>query len=124
MPAQVLNPIKSILDLGVGILDIDASLAAATGLELQFFNDGNTIMFISNGSASPVTATLVSAPDTFGRGGTGDTQNDEAIIIPAGKMGMFPFMAPSAFNKGGLVNVTLSSFATIKVGIYRLVKAR
>lgn len=121
---MVLTPIATLLDIGRGVLDLDAALTQATFADLVFYNDGNVVLFISNASAGVRTVTVKSQQDPFSRGGAADTQNDEVIAITAGKIGFIPFMNPAMFNLGGMVTVTLDAVATTKVGIYRLTKAR
>lgn len=116
------NPIASLGDIGKGVADIDAALTTATALTNDFYNDGNVVLFVSNGSATAVTLTIKSQPDPYGRGGSG--VGDETLSIPAGKMAVVPFMNPAMFNAAGLTTFTLSAFASVKVGIYRFIKNR
>ena len=109
-------------DQAIGIPDIDAFCVAATVTNIEFRNDGNVLIFVSNGSAGAITATVKSVPDTYGRGGPSDNDNDEVISVPAGKVGMFPFASIGMFNAGGLCSLTLSAFASVKVGLLRQTK--
>lgn len=118
----VYSPIANLGDKAEGVVDIDAALTTATELNNSFQNDGNLVLMVSNGSAGAITATIKGTPDPYGRGGAG--VGDEAISIPAGKIGFFPFANPAMFNSGGSVNFTLSAFASVKVGLYRLTKTR
>ena len=115
---QKLVPIADLSDRGVGVVDLQAALAAATEVDLQFVNTGDLVLFVDNQSAGVRTVTLTATPDPFGRA------VDEVIAIPAGEVGFFPFMSPSMFSTGGggVANVTLDAFATTNVGIYRLFK--
>lgn len=117
-----LTPVATRDDTGVGIADIVALLANAADLQNDFVNDGNNVLFVNNGSASPLVVTLIAEPDPFGRGGGG--VGDEAITIPAGKLGMFPFASPAMFNSGAKAAFTLDATATIKIGIVKIKKNR
>jgi len=116
--AQVLTPIATLLNRGIGVADLQAALAAATDTEIQFKNSGDLVLFVDNQSAGVRTVTLKAQPDPFGRGGAG--VNDEVIAIPAGEVGFVPFMSPAMFNNGGIASVELDATATTNVGIYRL----
>lgn len=109
-------------DLGKGIADLDAACVAASGTAIEFYNDGNVLVVISNGSAGAITATIKSAPDPYGRGGPSDNDNDEAISVPAAKVGLFVFANPGGFNSGGLCSLVLSASASVKVGLFRVTK--
>ena len=50
-------------DQAIGIPDIDAFCVAATVTNIEFRNDGNVLIFVSNGSAGAITATVKSVPD-------------------------------------------------------------
>ncbi len=117
---QTLTPTTS-LDRGVGIANLDTNGVVSTDLEVNFANDGNSILAIVNGSASTLVVTLNAQPDPFGRGGGGT--NDEAISIPAGETGLFPFMSPVMFNNGGITSLTLDAVdAAVKLNLIRLTK--
>lgn len=118
----VQNISQEFYDLGKGIADLDAACTAAAGTAIEFFNDGNVLVAISNGSAGAITATLKSAPDPYGRGGPSDTDNDEVLSVPAAKLGLFMFANPGGFNSGGLCSLTLSAAASVKVGLFRITK--
>jgi hypothetical protein len=118
--AQVLNPIATLLDRGIGVPDIAAVAIAATDTELQFANDGNLLLFIDNNDAGVRVATLQATPDPFGRGGGG--VNNVVLNIPAGEKGFFPFANPAMFNNVGITTVVLDAFANTNVALYRLVK--
>lgn len=119
---QTLTPIAELLDRGVGVADLQASLVAATDVDLEWRNDGNLVLFIDNQDAGARTVTLKAQPDPFGRGGAG--VNDEPISIPAGQMGFIPMHTPAMFNSGGLAAATLDATTSTSVGLYRLRKAR
>ena len=121
----VLTPIATLNDNGRGVADLDGALAQAADTTNSFANDGNTVLVLSNGTAGSITATVKSAPDAYGRGGTADTNNDEVLTIAAGKVAIFPFLNPGAWNSSGQVTFTLSGVgAGMKIGIYRIVKLR
>lgn len=107
-------PIVELVDRGEGVADLQASLVAATEVELSFNNDGNVVNFIQNDSAGVRTVTLNSVADPFGRVG------DVVIAIPAGQTGMFAFPSPAMF--GGAATMTLDAFATTLIGAYRFTK--
>ena len=121
---QTITVVDDLLDRGVGIDDISSGATAATDTDLTFANDGNMILFIINASGAPITATLNATPDPYGRGGAG--VNDEAITVPAGETGYFPFMNLAMFQSGGsaATSVTLSVFASVSVRLARITKSR
>ncbi len=118
--AQVLTPIATLLNRGIGVADLQAALEAATDTELQFKNSGDLVLFVDNQSAGVRTVTLKAQPDPFGRGGAG--VNDEIINIPAGEVGFIPFMDAAMFNSGGIVSVELDAVLTTNIGVYRLTR--
>ena len=122
--AQIVTPIADLLDRGEGIADLDAVATPATDNDLDFRNDGNLVAAIVNNSAGVRVATLKATPDPYGRGGAGIA--DVQISIPAGKVGFFPFMAIAMFQTGGATasRITLDAFATTKIALIRLGKAR
>ena len=124
--AVVISPARVFEDRGIGVGDVDAILTAANSNygTVRFKNTGDLILVVKNGSASPVTVTLKSAPDSTGRGGEVAGTFDEPITIAAGDTGFFPFMSPAMFNSEGLVEVTLSATTTILIGIVRLRQRR
>lgn len=120
MATTVYTPVER-SDLGVGIADIETTImAGAAALTCQWYNSGNELFFVNNGSGAPITATLKAVPDNFGRGGS--TIGDQALTVAAGKIGMFPFAAPQGYNTGGLATVEISSIATVTVGVLRVLK--
>ena len=120
----VLTPIATLNDNGRGVADLQTALAAAADTNNSFLNDGNSVLFVHNGGAVALTLTLKSAVDPYGRGGSGDTNNDEVLTVPAGATAVFPFLNPVAWNSGGAVSFTLSVTASIKIGVYRMIKLR
>ena len=120
MATTVHTPIEK-NDLGVGIADLaGTAIATSAALTNQWYNTGNEIVFISNGSMSSITATLKAVPDNFGRGGS--TVGDQALTVAASKIGMFPFAAPQGFNTGGLATVEISLATSITFGVVRILK--
>lgn len=121
---QTLTPDFDLLDRGVGIDDLVTGATAATDVDLEFRNDGDMVLAISNGSGAPMTATLNATPDPYGRGGSG--VNDETINIPTGGVGFFPFMAIAMFQTGGSTStsVTLSTTTSVTLTLIRITKAR
>ena len=111
------------LDRGAGTADLDALLVAAA-TSMEFKNDGNIVVVVSNASAGSVTATLKSQPDPYGRGGPSDADNDEVYTIAAGKIAFIPLMHPGMWNLSGVAQITLSSATSVTVGFIRLTKAR
>lgn len=107
---------------GVGMLSLDAAGIAATETTVTWANTGDDIFFVSNQSGGNRVATLKSQTDPFERGGSADTQNDEAITIPTLMVGLFPFADPAMFNSGGLATVTLDATTSTKVGVIRIRK--
>ena len=105
--AQELVPVVQ-LDRGVGQNDLQASLVAASEVELNVPNDGKTAVYIDNQSAGVRTATLQAVPDPFGR------SVDVVIAIPAGEMGRFGRANRAMF--GPVLKITLDAFATTNVG--------
>jgi len=121
---QTLTPDFDLLDRGVGIADLVTGPTAASDTALEFRNDGNMILAISNADAAGITATLTATPDPYGRGGS--TVNDEVISIGAGDVGLFPFMALAMFQTGGstTTSITLSAIANVTLTLIKLTKAR
>jgi len=117
-----LTPVATRDDTGQGIADIVSLLDAAVDLQNDFVNDGNLVLFVNNGSVNPLVVTLIAEADPYGRGGGG--VGDEAITVPAGAIGMFPFASPAMFNNGAKAAFTLDATATIDIGIVRLKKNR
>jgi hypothetical protein len=120
---QTLTPDFDLLDRGVGIADLIAGPTVATDTDLEFRNDGNMVLAVSNQDAAGITATLVATPDPYGRGGS--SVNDEVISIAAGAVGLFPFMALAMFQTGGSTStsVTLSATANVTLTLIRLTKS-
>ena len=112
------------LDRGIGLADVDTAATTCTEVDQDFRNDGNIIAIIVNNSAGVRTATLKSQPDSFGRGGATDTDNDEVLAIPATSMGFFPMMSSEMFNSGSVSRIVLDAFATTKILLIRVRKAR
>lgn len=107
---------------GIGIADIATAATAATEVEQEYRNDGRITAYVYNGDAAPITATLKSQKDSNGRGGPGDEDNDEAITVPAGGIGIFPWHKPDGFNSGGKSKIVLSAFANVEVLLVRQVQ--
>lgn len=88
----------------------DTSVAAAGGGD-NFDNDGNTFLFISNGSGAGITLTVDVAATLDGLAVT-----DRAVSVGAGKsllLGPFP---PAFYNDGNnRVNLTYSAVTSVKV---------
>lgn len=104
-----------------GIIDAMTGLADATSVDISFPNSGKEILFVSNESGAPITATLNAVPNAYGRG---QTAHNEVRTVPAADVGMFAFMAPGMFNTGGNASVTLSTVTDVKVALYRLVHVK
>jgi len=105
---------------GVGVADLDTAIATAAAATMEFNNDGNLLLFVKNGSASPVTLTVkANQGDADGRGGTA---NDKAMTVAAGDIAVVPFLNPRAFNNSGQAQVTLSDVTTVTYVLYRLEK--
>jgi len=119
--AQLLEPIAVLDGRGVGVADLQAALAAATDTTTQWRNTGREIWYASNGDAAPQTATLQASPTRFGRPINGGAGDDQAITIPAGEVGFFPFALPEMFNVAGLATVELDAITGMSVGVYRYV---
>lgn len=112
------------LDRGIGLTDLTTQGTALTEVTNSYRNDGNIVAFVINGSGAPITATLKSQPDSFGRGGAGDTDNDETLTVAAGDLGMFPFHSGAMFNATGVCTLDVSAFASVSVLLVRIRKAR
>lgn len=113
-------PTHELKNGGTGIADLAAACATAAAASMEFANDGNLMLFILNGSASPITATVkANAGDRDGRGGTA---NDVAYTIAAGDIAVIPFLAPVLFNNAGLAQVTLSLPTTVTYALARMDK--
>ncbi len=86
----------------------------------KFPNDGSTFLHIKNGSASPITATVTSVPDPYGRTG------DIVINVAAGAEAVAGPYAPGLFNQGvgsadaGNAYVTFSSSTTVTAAVISL----
>ena len=121
MPQNV--SVTELNDRGAGIDGVNSDGVAndGTNTDITFVNDGNTAVAVYNGTASPITATLKSQPDRFGRGAVAAT--DESITVAADDCGLFPFINGEGFGILGVVTVTLSTAdAAIKVLPFRIVK--
>lgn len=117
----LINPISTLKDSpGQSVVDIDASLAAAVS-PFEFRNDGSVILFVSNGAGTTTTLTVSAQPDAIGRDAAG---NDLTVAIPTTKMGFVPFLNPTGWNSGGQVFCSLSQTASVKIGVYRLLRVR
>ena len=112
------------LDRGIGITDLSTQGTALTELTNTYRNDGNILAFVINASAGAVVATLKSQPDSFGRGGAADTDNDETITIAAGETGFFPFHSGAMFNASGVCTLETDAFTSVSVLLVRVRKAR
>ncbi|WP_041580834.1 hypothetical protein [Bacillus sp. 1NLA3E] len=82
-----------------------------------FTNDGNTILYVKNGGASPVTVTVNSvAPCSQG------FDHDLVVSLAAGSEISFPKLDPYRFNdlSTGLVSVSYSTVTSVTVAAVRL----
>ena len=103
--AQILS-ITELTDRGVGVDDLDASGEVVADTEVQFTNDGSTMIHVFNGSAGAITVTAKSVPDGFDRGGI--AANDFSITVPAGSAGMMGFLNGQGFGTNGIVSLEFS----------------
>lgn len=89
--------------------------AAAAGGD-EFPADTRTLFFVRNGSASPITVTLVT-PGTSG----GLALEDPTVTVPAGGDRLINGLGDDAFkNTNGRVGVTYSAVATVTVGVFQV----
>jgi hypothetical protein len=81
----------------------------------KFRNNGKTVLFVNNGSASPITITI-DTPGTV----AGLAINDLTVSVPAGKeYAIGPFVAD--FNQAdGYVWATFSAVTDVKIDAVRL----
>lgn len=118
---QLLTPIGEFDANAISLDDVEGELDAVTDTELEIRNTGDLIGFVANGSASPLSVTVESQPDPFGRGGAGDDDNDEPLVVAAGDIGFIPYLRPEAFNDGsGKAHITLDATTDITVGFARV----
>lgn len=117
-----LTPINTLDDSGEAIADLNAALVAPTDLVNDFFNDGNLILVVYNGSGSGITLTVESQPDPFGRGG--GTTGDLTVSIATLDHALVSLLNPAMWNGGGKCTLTLSSITTVTLGLIRLRKLR
>lgn len=84
----------------------------------MFPNDGQVELRVKNGSGSPVTVTVVSVADAYGRTG------DIVQVIAAGAEYAFGDLAPALFNQRtvdvGNVHVTFSVGTSITLAVVQL----
>jgi hypothetical protein len=92
-------------------------LAADATNGMEFVNDGNSQLLVQNGSGSPVTVTVHSVSDPFGRIG------DLTPAVAAGALETVPEMDPLLFNQQvtdvGSVYVDFSSGTSVTVAVVR-----
>lgn len=108
--------------------EITVQEAAAAGSELtteaanvdgnSFLNDGNTLLYVVNGSASPVTVTLQTPAQQAGL-----DIAEQAWTVPAGETWKGGRFAPSIYNRpagdpdAGKVYVDYSAVASVTVAV-------
>lgn len=113
--ARTAITIQTLPTTGAGDTDLAFTAADATN-DMSFANDGKTLFFVKNASASPVTATVVSVADEYGRTG------DLAFVVAAGKTGVCgPFRPQGIWNQStGLVHVDFAADTDITVAALKL----
>ncbi len=85
----------------------------------EFSNDGNAILLIRNGDASPRDITIVSVADRLNRLG------DLTVTVPAGEIGFVGPLPIEGFNQpGGVVSVTLDDDTSIEFAAIQLPRSR
>lgn len=107
---QTLTPIAELSDLGVGVADLIGSFVAASDTTVRFRNTGDLVLFVNNGSASPLAATMEGV----------DEADDDDLTIAAGDVGAFFRIPPDKFNVNGQAELTLDATSSITLGLYRL----
>jgi hypothetical protein len=99
---------------GKGIADLEADLVAVANASQSFYNSGDVIAIIKNGSGGSITVTVEGVADENGH------TVDEVHTIAAGKIAFISFMKVSMFNSSGKVTLTYSAITTVTQGLYRL----
>lgn len=95
----------------------DSDVAASAGGD-SFANDGNTALYVLNGSGGDITVTLV-----FGTGAAVDGQSptNRTVVVEAGKAEIIGPFPTQYYNDGnGRMNVTYSGVTTLTVLPFKL----
>jgi hypothetical protein len=108
MAARTVIPVQTIPFQG-SIADIVYTAGDATN-DMQFDNDGNTLLFVKNGGGVTINATVVSVDDEFSRDG------DDVITVLAGDDGVGGPYIQSIWNQAGRIAfVDLDTDASVSV---------
>lgn len=109
LPLTIVNPASDLQVVYTAVDSVNGNM---------FLNDGQVELRVKNGSGSPVTVTVASVADPYGRTG------DIVQAIPAGQEFAFGDLAPNLFNQRtvdvGNVHVTFSAGASISAAAVQL----
>jgi hypothetical protein len=93
----------------------EIAFAAAAGGGDKFDNNGNVLLHVINGDASPKTVTIISEKTVDGQ-----AVADPAGAVAAGAQAVFGPFPPSIYNDGdGHVNITYSAVTSVTVAAIR-----
>lgn len=106
----------------IGILDVIAGLAAATGGGDSFFMTGRDLLVVNNASGAPITVTIstvvAAVPDNFG---VTNAAHDKTFSVAAGKTAILgPFSRFRFADANGNAQVTYSGVTSLTVGVLRV----
>jgi hypothetical protein len=96
---------------------LEQTLTAATSVDVNFVNDGYSILVVNNTSGGAINVKIVSVPDNAGR--IDEDLTTTGYSQPAGIQIYGPFR-PVWFNDQGKVSVTLGQTANMSLGVFKL----
>jgi hypothetical protein len=98
---------------GTDIVTLLAGSVIAATTEMQFVNDGYSVLFVTTGAVTP-NITISSVPDNAGREGP-----IGPIALTANVTRAYGPFRPIWWNQAGVVNVTFSNAANVKVAVVK-----
>jgi len=101
----------------VAVTGLIPTYAAPANTSITWYNDGRVFLYITNTGGAPITCTI-DTPQTVN--GLAVESNVISIAATTGVKYVGPFAAETYNNAGGMVTATLSTVATMTIGLLRL----
>ena len=118
MATPTLTPVATNRTTGVGGTDLSAAAVAANVAGDTWANTGREMVYIENGSGSPITLTMVLAATATIDGIATTSRTLSLVAAKRYVLGPFP---PGAYNDvNGFMNLTYSGVTSLKVLVFYL----